>query len=65
MDFDFEDSNTFDIADLFGGDVGSSGVDLSALGTDLQELDLSDNRLISINRNIFNGLVNLLMVYLF
>ena len=46
MDFDFENSNTFDIADLFGGDVGSSGVDLSALGTDLQELDLS---------NLFSG----------
>jgi len=40
-EFDFENSNTFDIADLFGGDVQSSGVDLSALGTDLEELDLS------------------------
>lgn len=40
-EFDFENSNTFDAADLFGGDVGSSGVDLSALGTDLEELDLS------------------------
>jgi hypothetical protein len=41
MEFDFENSNTFDAADLFGGDVGSSGIDLSGLGTDVQELDLS------------------------
>jgi hypothetical protein len=60
MDFDFEDSNTFDVADLFGGDVASSGVDLSALGTDLQELDLSNLFSNSDGQGVdFSGLDNL------
>lgn len=41
-EFDFESSNTFDIGDLFGGDVGSSGVDLSALGNDFSGFDNLD-----------------------
>ena len=60
MEFDFENSNTFDVADLFGGDVGSSGVDLSALGTDLQELDLSSLFSNSDGQGVdFSGLDNL------
>ena len=60
MDFDFEDSNNFDLSSLFGGDGGSSGVDLSALGTDLQELDLSNLFSNSDGRGVdFSGLDNL------
>ena len=39
-DFDFGGGDDFDISS-FLGDSGSSGIDLSALGTDVEELDLS------------------------
>jgi len=44
-DFDFGSldagEGAYDISSLLGGDGGSSGIDLSALGTDVEELDLS------------------------
>ena len=41
-EFDFENSNNFDLSSLFGGDGGSSGVDLSALGNDFSGFDNLD-----------------------
>jgi hypothetical protein len=40
-DFDFGGGDDFDISSFLENSGGSSGVDLSALGTDVEELDLS------------------------
>ena len=45
-DFDFGGGDDFDISSFLENSGGSSGIDLSALGTDVEELDLS---------NIFNN----------